>query len=94
MDDESGESMEPIGNESVPNIIINATISLLFKAAVSILVISKHKSFSVLFDKIASIYLKTIFLYFSIGNGQPRKPALCQLYRHIVVPYGGSAIHS
>jgi len=41
----------------------------------------------VLFDKIASVYLKNIYLYFGIGNGQPRKPALCQLYRHIFVPY-------
>ena len=24
---------------------------------------------------------------FSIGNGQPREPALCQLYRHTFVPY-------
>jgi len=23
-----------------------------------------------------------MYLYFSIGNGQPREPALCQLYRH------------
>ena len=28
-----------------------------------------------------------IYLYFSIGNGQPRQPALCQLYRHTFVPY-------
>ena len=27
------------------------------------------------------------YLYFSMGNGQPREPALCQLYRHIFVPY-------
>ena len=26
-----------------------------------------------------------MYLYFSIGNGQPREPALCQLYRHIFV---------
>ena len=24
---------------------------------------------------------------FSIGNGQPGEPALCQLYRHTLVPY-------
>ena len=24
--------------------------------------------------------------YFSIGNGQPGEPALCQLYRHTFVP--------
>jgi len=51
-----------IGNDGVPQIIISD----------SILVISKHNSFRVLFDKIASVYL-----YFSIGNGQPMEPALC-----------------
>jgi len=45
-----------IGNESVPNIIINDTINLFFKTAVSILVVSNHNSFRVLFDKIASVY--------------------------------------
>ena len=29
-----------------------------------------------------------MYLYFSIGNGQPGEPALCQLYRHTFVPYG------
>ena len=28
-----------------------------------------------------------IYWYFSIGNVQPREPALCQLYRHTFVPY-------
>ena len=28
-----------------------------------------------------------MYLYFSIENGQPREPALCQLYRHTFVPY-------
>jgi len=32
-------------------------------------------------------YLKNIYLYFSTGNGQPREPALCHLYRHTFVPY-------
>jgi len=42
----------------------------------------------VLFDKIAIIYfIWKIYLYVSIGNGQPREPALCQLYRHTFVPY-------
>jgi len=47
----------------------------------------KYNSFRVLFDKIASVYFicKKI-LYFSIGNGQPREPALCQLYRRTFVP--------
>jgi len=26
-------------------------------------------------------------VYFHIGNGQPREPALCQLYRHSFVAY-------
>jgi len=29
-----------------------------------------------------------MYLYFSIGNGQPREPALCQLYQHNLVPHG------
>ena len=28
-----------------------------------------------------------MYKYFSIGNGQPREPALCQLYRRTFVPY-------
>ena len=28
--------------------------------------------------------------YFSIGNNQPREPALCQLYRHTFIPYYAS----
>ena len=57
----------------------------------SILVMSNHNSFRVLFDKIVSVYfIWKIYLYFSIENGQPRKPALCQLYRHTFVPYWDS----
>jgi len=49
---------------------------------------SNHNSFRVLFDKIASAYFAwKIYLYLSIGNGQPREPALCQLYRHTFVRY-------
>ena len=33
------------------------------------------------------LFEKKIYLYFIIGNGQSRKPALCQLYRHTFVPY-------
>jgi len=51
------------------------------------LAISNHNSFRVLFDKIASVYLKKINLYFSIRNGQPREPAMWQLYRQSFVPY-------
>jgi len=45
-----------IGNESVPKIIINNTISLFLKTAISILLISNHNSFRVLSGKIASVY--------------------------------------
>ena len=39
------------------------------------MVISNHNSFRVVFDKIASAYfIWKMHLYFSIGNGQPRKP--------------------
>jgi len=50
------ESASVIGNESVPKIIINDTINLLIKTAISISVISNGNSFRVLFDKIASVY--------------------------------------
>jgi len=48
-----------LGNDSVPKIAINDTINLFLKNAIrliSILVISKHNSFRVLFDKLASVY--------------------------------------
>ena len=37
-----------------------------------------------MFDKIASVYLKKLYLYFSIGNWEP---VLCQLHRHTFVSY-------
>ena len=78
------------GNESVPKIIINDTV--FFKTTIGILVISNRNSFRALFDKIASVYfIWKIYLYFSIGSGQSREPALCQLYRHTFVPYSGGA---
>jgi len=53
-----------------------------------ILVISNHNSFRALFDKIASVYfIRKIYSYTNTGNGLPREPALCQLYRHSFVPY-------
>ena len=77
----------PIKNNPF-NIIINNTINLVFKTAISILVISNHNSFRVLFGKMASVYfIWKIYLYFSVGKCQPREPALCQLYRHTFVPY-------
>jgi len=79
-----------IRKESVPKIIINNTINY-FLTAIRILLVSNHSNFRVLFDKkndkIVSVYfISKIYLYFSIGNGQPGKPALCQLYRHTFVP--------
>jgi len=46
-------TVKPIGNESLPKIIINNTINLFFKlqSTTSILVTSNHNSFRVLFDK-------------------------------------------
>ena len=51
------------GNESVPKIIIINTI-IFFKIAINILVISNQNSFRVLFDKIASVDLKNIFIFY------------------------------
>ena len=65
------------------NTVGNKTCKQETKVAISISVISKHNSFRVLFDKIASVYFTVkIYLYFSTGNGQATEPALCQLYRH------------
>ena len=59
-----------------------------FEKAIGILVVSNPDSVRVLFDKIASLYfIWKMYLDFSIGNGQPREPALCQLYWHTFVPY-------
>jgi len=44
------------GNKSVPKIIINDTINFFLSNSNSILVITNHNSFWVLFDKIASVY--------------------------------------
>jgi len=54
-------SLDSLANETVPKIILNKTMDLLFSTAISILVISNHNSFLVLFDKIA--YLKNIFIF-------------------------------
>jgi len=45
-----------LGNDTVPKIILNDTVSLFLKTAISISVISNHNSFRVLFDKIDSVY--------------------------------------
>jgi len=54
---------KPTGNESVPKIIINNTINLFLKTAISVLLISNLNSFRVLFDKIASVYF--IYYYYT-----------------------------
>jgi len=61
----------------------------MFLTVVSIFVISNHNSFRVLFDKLLSYILfeKKIYLYFSIGNGQPRDPALCDCIGTLLSPY-------
>jgi len=33
------------------------------------------------------LFEKYVYLHFSIGNGQPVEPTLCQSYRHTFVPY-------
>jgi len=75
-------------NESVPKIVINRHL-FFYSTAINIFVLSNHDSFRVLSDKLLTYILsEKICLYFSIGNGQPREPALCQLYRRTFVPYG------
>ena len=76
-----------LGNENVPKIVINNAIHYSF-TAIGNLVISNHNSFRVVFEKncFRVFYLKIYFFYFSIRNGQPGKPALCQLYRHSFDP--------
>ena len=76
----------PSRNASVPKNSVNDKSK--YKTAISILVITNHNSFRALLDKIAPyILFEEHIFYFSIGNGQPREPALCQLYRHTFVPY-------
>jgi len=53
----------------VPKIIINDTINLFLQTAISILVISNHAGFQVLFDKIVSVYFCILALEMVIpGN--------------------------
>jgi len=52
----------------VLKIIINNTINLSFKTAISILAISNNNSFRVLFYKIAYVYfIGKLYLHFSTG---------------------------
>ena len=66
-----------VENESMTKIIINDTIYLFLKTAISISLISNHNSFRVLFEKIASVYfIWKIYLYFS---------TVPLLYRHTFI---------
>ena len=47
---------QQLGNESVLKIMINDAINLFFETAISILAVSNHNSFRVLFDKNAVVY--------------------------------------
>ena len=52
------------------------------------LLISNHNSFRVLFDKLLPCILFENHIYILASkNGQPREPALYQLYRQTFVPY-------
>ena len=53
-------------------------------ASLCVAVSSLHRAYSHVAFR--TFYSKNI-LIFSIGSGQPREPALCQLYRHTFVPY-------
>ena len=75
-----------VSNLGVPKIIINDTIKLFFNCNQHFVNFKPVSECCV--KKIASVYfVRKIYLYFSIGNGQPRETALCQLYRHTFVPY-------
>ena len=52
-------------NERVPKVVTNDAINVFFETAISILEISNHNSFRVLFDKIACVYFirKDTFIF-------------------------------
>ena len=69
--------------------IINDVTNLFFSTAISILVISNRNSSECCLIKLLSYRPYSIWkicLHFNIENGQPREPALGQLYRHTFVP--------
>jgi len=79
-------------SESVLKILIDNTIRLFLKTKISILLISEHNGFRVLFDKIVSVYfIRKIYLYFSTGNGQLREPALIGI---LSLPISSPALRS
>ena len=79
-----------IGNESVLEIIINNTINLFSKTAISISLISNHNSFRVLFDNIASVYfirkIKRLETNVADGTQVTLKLSAKMLYRRSTLP--------
>ena len=66
---------------------LKMTIHVFFKTAIGTLLISNHNSFRVLFDKLAFVcFICETYYYLSVGNGQSRELALCQLYRRTFDP--------
>ena len=75
------------GNESVPKIRKKWQHKLIFKTAISILVISTvTASERCLIKSPPYILFEKYILVLEIAS--PREPALCQLYRHTFVPSG------
>ena len=81
-----------IGNESVPKIIINDTLIFFLNC-------DQHFGNSLVTITVSECCLinmlpclKNIYSYFSILNGQPREPALCQLYRRTFVSHRSRAV--
>jgi len=57
-----------VANASVPKVIVNNTINLLFQTAISVLVISNHNSFRVLLTKLLPCILFENYIYiFALG---------------------------
>jgi len=76
----------PTAYESVPKIIVNNIINLFLKLQSSFWQFQAITvSEGCLIKLFRYILSEKIDLYFSIGNDQPREPALCQLYQHTFV---------
>jgi len=74
------------GDENVPKVIINGTINLfLFLKLQS--TFWYFQTITVSECCLIKLLPYKYYLFFSIGNGQLRERALCQLYRHTFVSY-------
>ena len=68
----------------MPKIITNDTIKFFSQTAISIWQFQTTTVSECCFTKLLPYSsFENIYSYFSVGNGQPREPALCQLYRHM-----------